>query len=164
MPFYYDGKCADHVRSLGFKNVVHRQEDFFVRVLDAKFLAKVDLIWDNPPVRCGTGTAALIHRPSDCPCLAPQYTSAETKERVLRALAASGLPFAMLLPISVLHVAFVRDILDMSQVQVIIPRRVHVCKTDREEVPFKYLCWFCYRTKLPRDVLFVDDEGGGAED
>ena len=44
-----------------------------------------------------------------------QYTSAETKEKVLRALAASGLPFAMLLPISVLHVAFVRDILDMSQ-------------------------------------------------
>merc|ERR1711924_503508 len=87
--------------------------DFFERVLDKKFLKTVDLIWDNPP-----------------------YTSAETKEKVLRALAASGLPFAMLLPISVLHVAFVRDILNMAQVQVVIPRRVHVCKTGREEVPF----------------------------
>ena len=77
MPFFYDGKCANHLRSLGFKDVVHKQEDFFARVLDAKFLKKIDLIWDNPP-----------------------YTSAETKERVLRALAASGLPFAMLLPIS----------------------------------------------------------------
>ena len=94
MPFYYDGKCAEHLHSLGFENVVHRQEDFFERVLDKKFLKTVDLIWDNPP-----------------------YTSAETKEKVLRALAASGLPFAMLLPISVLHVAFVRDILDMAQVE-----------------------------------------------
>ena len=82
MPFYYDGKCAEHLHSLGFENVVHRQEDFFERVLDKKFLKTVDLIWDNPP-----------------------YTSAETKEKVLRALAASGLPFAMLLPISVRHVA-----------------------------------------------------------
>ena len=80
MPFYYDGKCAEHLHSLGFENVVHRQEDFFERVLDKKFLKTVDLIWDNPP-----------------------YTSAETKEKVLRALAASGLPFAMLLPISVRH-------------------------------------------------------------
>lgn len=135
MPFYYDGACAEHVRSLGFEHVVHRQEDFFERVLDAKFLKKVDLIWDNPP-----------------------YTSAETKERVLRALAASGVPFAMLLPISVLHVAFVREILDMEQVQVIIPRRVHVCKTGGDEVPFKYLCWLCYKTTLPRDVVFVDDD------
>lgn len=25
MPFYYDGQCADHLHSLGFENVVHRQ-------------------------------------------------------------------------------------------------------------------------------------------
>ena len=25
MPFYYDGKCADHLRSLGFEDVVHQQ-------------------------------------------------------------------------------------------------------------------------------------------
>ena len=25
MPFYYDGKCADHLHSLGFENVVHQQ-------------------------------------------------------------------------------------------------------------------------------------------
>ena len=60
---------------------------------DPKFMKKVDLIWDNPP-----------------------YTSPETKERVLRALVESGKPFAMLLPISVLHVGFVREIVDMEQV------------------------------------------------
>ena len=62
------------------------------QVKDPKFMKKVDLIWDNPP-----------------------YTSPETKERVLRALVATGKPFAMLLPISVLHVGFVRDIVDANQ-------------------------------------------------
>jgi hypothetical protein len=79
------------------------------------------------------------------------------KERVLRALAASGKPFAMLLPISVLHVAFVREIVDMRHVQVIIPRRVQVKKVDAAPVPFKYLCWFCFKAGLPRDLLFADD-------
>ena len=63
MPFFYDGKCAEHLRSLGFSNVVHTDEDFFERVKDARFMKTVDFIWDNPP-----------------------YTSQETKERVLRAV------------------------------------------------------------------------------
>ncbi|CAJ1351038.1 unnamed protein product, partial [Effrenium voratum] len=103
-------------------------------VLDESFMRRVDLIWDNPP-----------------------YTAPEMKEKVLRALAQCGKPFAMLLPISVLHVGFVREILDMQRVQAIIPRRVHVRKTGQELLPFKYLCWFCFRTQLPRDLIFLDD-------
>ncbi|CAE7307091.1 unnamed protein product [Symbiodinium natans] len=49
MPFYYDGACAGHLRSLGFEKVIHEQEDFFQRVKDKSFLNRVDLIWDNPP-------------------------------------------------------------------------------------------------------------------
>ncbi|CAE7269716.1 unnamed protein product, partial [Symbiodinium pilosum] len=79
------------------------------------------------------------------------------KEKVLRALADCGKPFAMLLPISILHVGFVREIIDMNQVQVIIPRRVHVRKSGQDVLPFKYLCWFCVGTKLPRDLIFVND-------
>ena len=40
----------------------------------------------------------------------------ESQERVLRALVASGKPFSMLLPISILHVGFVRDIVDIHEV------------------------------------------------
>jgi hypothetical protein len=134
MPFYYDGVCAVHLRSLGFKNVIHTQQDFFERVEDKAFMATVDLIWDNPP-----------------------YTNADIKERVLRALVASGKPYAMLLPISILHVGFVRDIVDTDAVQCIVPRRVWVRKHDGEELPFKYLVWLCSHTNLPRDLLFVDD-------
>ena len=46
------------------------------------------------------------------------------------------------------------------QVQTIIPRRVHVRKTGKEEVPFKYLCWFCHRMGLERDLYLIDDAEG----
>jgi|TARA_B100000524_G_scaffold333482_1_gene221370 hypothetical protein len=136
MPFYYDGQCAEHLRALGFVNVIHKAgDDFFVKARDPKFLKKVDLIWDNPP-----------------------YTNPDTKEAVLRALAKTGKPFVMLLPISVLHVGFVREIVDMAAVQAIVPRRVHVRKSGGAEIPFKYLCWFCSGVKLKRDLVFVDDD------
>ena len=66
--------------------------------------------------------------------------------------------FDQLLPISILHVAFVRDIVDMEHVQAIVPRRAWVKKRDDKELPFKYLCWFCSGVELSRDLLFVDDE------
>jgi hypothetical protein len=141
MPFFYDGACADHLRSLGFTNVVHEDVDFFERVKDAKFMKSVDLILDNPP-----------------------YTTPEMKEKVLRAIASTDKPFVLLLPISILHVAFVRDIVPMDLVQAIIPRRVWVKKRDAGEIPFKYLCWFCCRTALERDLLFVDDDEGDVEE
>ena len=138
MPFYYDGKCGEYLRSLGFRDVVHTDEDFFTRVADSTFMSSVDLIFDNPP-----------------------YTTPEMKEKVLRALAACGKPFVMLLPISILHVSFVREIVPMDEVQAIVPRRVWVRKqTDENETPFKYLCWFCCRAQLPRDLIFVNDDEG----
>ena len=36
-------------------------------------------------------------------------------------------------------------------------------KTGKEEVPFKYLCWFCHCMGLPRDLYLIDDTEG-AED
>ena len=141
MPFYYDGACAEHLRALGFTNIVHTDEDFFERVKDKTFMKTVDMILDNPP-----------------------YTTQETKEKVLRAIAATEKPFALLLPISILHVAFVRDIVDMDLVQCIIPRRVWVKKRDADELPFKYLCWFCCRAALERDLLFVEEDVNELDD
>lgn len=134
MPFFYDGACAVHLRSLGFADVVHTDDDFFERIADPAFMAGVDFIWDNPP-----------------------YTTPDMKERVLRALVACQKPFAMLLPISILHVGFVREIVPMEHVQAIIPRRTFVRKMDGDELPFKYLCWFCWQAELRRDLVFVDD-------
>ena len=140
-PFYYDGLCAEHLRELGFSDVVHEKKDFFALCKDQRFMKSVSFIWDNPP-----------------------YTNATTKEAVLRALLGTGKAFCMLLPSSVLHTRLLRDLLDMSLVQVVFPRRVMVCKTGGKMVPFKYLIWLCYKMKLQRDVYFVDTEGGDEGD
>eukprot|EP00927_Polykrikos_kofoidii_P046714 TRINITY_DN40854_c0_g1_i1.p1 TRINITY_DN40854_c0_g1~~TRINITY_DN40854_c0_g1_i1.p1 ORF type:complete len:324 (+),score=65.04 TRINITY_DN40854_c0_g1_i1:193-1164(+) len=131
-PFYYDGECSKHLASLGFKRVTHTPEDFFKRVKSKKFLKSVDLIWDNPP-----------------------YTNQDIKEKVLRACEASGKPFCLLLPLSILHSQFMRDVLETSKIQTVIPRKVHVKKRNQAQLPFKYLVWLCYKMDLKKDLFFI---------
>lgn len=132
MPFYYDGKCGDYLRELGYSKVVHEKKDFFVRVKDPSFMKRVDFVLDNPP-----------------------YTGQDLKERILIALVKSNKPFCLLLPSSVIFTKFLRDTLNMPLVQIIVPRKVHVRKTGRDQVPFKYLVWICYKMKLDKDLIFV---------
>jgi len=131
-PFFYDGECKKHLEVLGFTDVVHTSDDFFVKVKDKKFMKKVDLIWDNPP-----------------------YTNQDIKEKVLRALSESGKPFCVLLPLSILHAQFARDILDTKAIQVVIPRKVLVKKKNQNPVPFKYLVWLCYKVGLEKDLYML---------
>jgi hypothetical protein len=107
MPFYYDGECAHSLRKVGFKSVYHKKRDFFSLVKDSSFLSSVDVIIDNPP-----------------------YTGEEIKSRVLIALEATKKPFAVLLPMTVLHSKLLRDVLDTKYVQTIIPRKVMVKKSS----------------------------------
>lgn len=134
-PFYYDGECKKHLHALGFKRVHHRPgEDFFKMIEKPNFLSKIDFIWDNPP-----------------------YTSPETKQQVLQGLKKTNKPFCMLLPIAIIHSAFVRDLFDMDKVQLLIPRKVEVRKKNQAPVPFKLLLWFCYNMKLERDLYFLSE-------
>jgi len=154
MPFYYDGECAKHLRDVGFKSVYHKKRDFFALAKDPSFLAQVDVVIDNPP-----------------------YTGEEMKANVLRALRAMNKPFAVLLPLTVLHSKLLRDVLDTKHVQAIIPRRVMVRKSEADSggggggsggsggggkagmaapaVPFKYLVWLCYRMGIKGGLQFV---------
>jgi len=131
-PFYYDGICCRHLEELGFNSVVHVRADFFKKVEDPAFMQKVDVIWDNPP-----------------------YTDQVTKEEVLRALVKCGKPFCVLMPISTLHAQFLRDVLDTSKLQVILPRKVWVRKRRVEPIPFKYLAWLGYNLGLPKDLYLL---------
>ena len=131
-PFYYDGQCKAHLTTLGFEHVYHEEADFFTLAADEGFLTTVDIIVDNPP-----------------------YTSAETKEAVLKALMASGKPWCVLLPSSVLFSTLFREIVDTSKVQLVLPRRLKVCKTDGPPVPFKQMVWVCHGLELAHDLWFV---------
>lgn len=133
MPFYYDGDAGKRLKQSGFKKVVHKKQDFFERVRDTVFVKSCACVVDNPP-----------------------YTGKGMKERILKALKDAGVPFCLLLPLGVLHSAMVREILDAEHVQVIIPRKCYVMKKGGTEVPFRYLCWLCYRMRLERDLYLID--------
>ena len=61
----------------------------------------------------------------------------------------------MLLPSSVVYSTLFREALDPAHVQLVLPRRVRVCKTGAAPVPFKFMAWVCYRMALPRDLYLV---------
>lgn len=134
MPFWYDGVCESHMRALGVDNVIHENADFFERAKDAVFLDGVDVIVDNPP-----------------------YTSAEVKEAVVGALLATGKPWCCLFPSSILFSTHFRATLDASKLQVILPRRLKVCKTNGPAVPFKQMIWVAYGLELQRDLYIVGE-------
>ena len=60
---------------------------------------------------------------------------------MLRALVATGKPFCVLLPSSVVYSKLFREALDPARVQLVLPRRVRVCKTGLPPVPFKFMAW-----------------------
>ena len=134
MPFYYDGGAGERLRATGFRKVVHEKRDFFKRINDRVFARAVDVVIDNPP-----------------------YTGKGMKERVLRALVDADVPFCLLLPLGVLHGAFVREALEVGKVQALVPRRCWVSKKGEREVPFKYLVWLCYGLELERDLVLMPD-------
>jgi hypothetical protein len=135
MPFYYDGSAGERLKNAGFNKVIHRKEDFFSKINDKTFTKNFGCVIDNPP-----------------------YTGKGMKEKVLQSLVDADIPFCLLLPLGVLHSQMVRDILKKEKVQVIIPRKVWVSKTNQAEIPFKYLCWLCYGLKLERDLYLMDEE------
>ena len=139
-PFYYDGKVKTRLKQAGFRGkVTHEKRDFFKLMNDAKFLANVDAIIDNPP-----------------------YTGKGMKEKILTKLIAKDVPFCLLFPLGVLHSKFLRDLTAAKErrkkVQAIVPRRVFVHKEFGEELPFKYLVWLCYGLELERDLVLMDEE------
>ena len=139
-PFFYDGKVKTRLKQAGFRGkVTHEKRDFFKLMNDAKFLANVDAIIDNPP-----------------------YTGKGMKEKILTILIAKDVPFCLLFPLGVLHSKFLRDLTATKErrrkVQAIVPRRVFVHKDYGEELPFKYLVWLCYGLELERDLVLMDED------
>jgi len=70
---------------------------------------------------------------------------------------ATGKPFCVLLPSSVVFSQLFREALDASRVQLVLPRRVKVCKTGLAPVPFKFMAWVCYGLELERDLYLVGE-------
>jgi hypothetical protein len=132
-PFVYDELAGKRMREAGFERVVHKRWDFFDKVRDGPFVRSLDAVVDNPP-----------------------YTGKGMKQKVLKSLVDAELPFCLLLPLGVVHGAFVREMLEERYVQIIVPRKCYVFKKNGAEIPFKFLVWLCYKMELERDLYLID--------
>lgn len=127
-PFYCDGLSGKYLRDIGFKNVIHENEDFYDNWSKYKF----DIILTNPP-----------------------YSS---KVRVFKQLYKINKPFCVLVPVSTITKLFIRKIFgnDINEIQMIIPnKRIHFNKNGNET---KKCCfdtlWLCYKLNLEKDISF----------
>ncbi len=199
-PFYYDGACADHLRALGFRHVIHENADFFARckgahrgrcgqrrcedasmrsrrghtgcasrALTRRGAAQTRRFW-RAWTASGTTRRTQVPTPKT-PCCAPSWKLARSSARgsdassrlpltrvpPLPRHASAGKPFCVLLPSSVVFAKLFRDLLEPAHVQLVLPRRVRVCKTGLPPVPFKFMAWVCYRMALPRDLYLVGE-------
>ena len=85
------------------------------------------------------------------------------KKQILSKLKTDGTPFILLLPPSVLHTKYFREMFkNDTDLQIIIPKaRIHyISKTQNGDRPANcpfdtiYLCW---KMKLPREINWIDE-------
>jgi hypothetical protein len=136
-PFYCDGKAKEHLNKLGFDNVIHNDEDFFLNYDKYEY----DVIVSNPPY--------------------------SIKKKIFEKLKEIDKPWAMLVPFESLGSKFLQDLYKNELQVLIPPRRISFIKVkeagiDGEfiEVPTKgialHVVWVTYNLNLPRDLLWLD--------
>jgi hypothetical protein len=128
-PFFYDGSSGEYLTELGYKNVIHNNEDFYINWCKYKF----DIIITNPP-----------------------YSS---KVKVFQELYKVNKPFCVLVPVSTITKLFIKKIFgkDIDKLQLIIPnKRIHFLKNGNETKRCWFDTLFlCYKLNLENDISFI---------
>ena len=127
-PFYCEGKAKEFLNNIGYKNVIHENEDFYVNWEHYKF----DVIITNPPYSC--------------------------KVHVFKELYKIGKPFALLVPVSTISKLFLKKIFgnDLHKIQLIIPnKRIHFIKNGIQSNRNWFdTVFLCYKLNLDKDITF----------
>ena len=128
-PFYSEGKSGEYLERLGYKNIIHKCEDFFENYENYNF----DLILSNPPY--------------------------SIKQNILKILYKIDKPFVLIMPTSIISKLYVKNIFkdDIDKIQYIIPnRRIQFEKKgfNNKRTPFDTL-FFCYKMNLKRDIVYL---------
>lgn len=128
-PFFLDGKAKIYLNEIGYKNVIHNQEDFYENYDKYDF----DMILTNPP-----------------------YSN---KKKVLSILYKINKPFIIIVPISTINKLFMREIFknDLEKIQIIIPpKRMQFEKNGICNNRCWFDCVFlCYKMDLEKDITFI---------
>lgn len=128
-PFYSEGKSKEYLENLGYKNIIHKCEDFFENYENYNF----DIILSNPPY--------------------------SIKQNILKILYKIDKPFVLIMPTAIISKLYVKNIFgnDTEKIQYIIPnRRMQFEKKgfNNKRTPFDTL-FFCYKMNLMRDITYL---------
>jgi len=127
-PFYCNGLAKEYLNNIGYKNVIHNDEDFYINWSKYEF----DIIITNPP-----------------------YSN---KVQVFKELYEIDKPFSVLVPVSTISKLFLKKIFgkDLDKIQLIIPpRRIHFIKNGVQSNRNWFdTVFLCYKLNLEKDITF----------
>lgn len=128
-PFYNDGLSKTYLEKLGYKNIIHNQENFFHNYEKYEY----DIIISNPPY--------------------------SIKKNILKILYQINKPFCLIMPTAIISKLYLKNIFkhDILDIQYIIPnRRLQFQKNGNinKQTPFDTL-FLCYKMNLERDIVYL---------
>jgi len=125
-PFYCSGRSKDILNNLGYKNVIHENEDFFINHQRHNF----DTIVSNPPFTI--------------------------KKKVFDTLREIDKPFIMIVPVSIITKQFFMDKYKDSDITLLIPRkRMQFSKSGQPLSRCWFDTIFvCYKLGLEKQIIF----------
>ena len=125
-PFYCDGKQKEYFKDMGF-DIIHQDKDFF------SYTPQYDIVIDNPPF--------------------------SKKKEILARLKELDKPFILIMPSVMLCYKYFQDHFK-EHLQMIIPyNRIkfkHLESINKNYTPPYASYYFCYKMKLPKDLIFID--------
>ena len=129
-PFYCEGSTKKYLEELGYKNVIHNDEDFYDNYGKYTDISNL-LILTNPPF--------------------------SSKQKVFKQLKEIDKPFCVLVPISTIIKVYFNKLFK-NQIQLILPtKRLHFEKNGKM-LPNSWFdtCFICYKMDLPNDINYME--------
>ena len=125
-PFYNEGQSKIYLEELGYKNVIHNNEDFYTNHKKYKY----DLILTNPPF--------------------------SSKKKVFMELRKIDKPFIIIVPVSTITKQFIRKTFMGKLQIIIPPQRMQFEKDGINNKRCWFDCVFlAYKINLPNDITFL---------
>ena len=127
-PFFSSGRSKDILNGLGYKNVIHEDEDFFSKYDTYKY----DVIVSNPPF--------------------------SIKKKIFDKLKEIDKPFIMISPVSIITKQFFMNMYKSEDISILIPRnRMQFAKKGEINGKSWFDCVFvCYKMGLGKELIFLD--------
>ena len=127
-PFYCSGLAGKYLCELGYKNVIHKDEDFYENYDKYDY----DIICSNPP-----------------------YSS---KKKVFHKLKEIDKPFIMIVPISTITKQFFREKFKDDDITMLIPNKRLQFSKKGEQLSRCWFdcCMICYKLGLDKQIIFLD--------